>query len=130
MSAEEENAQLSPGRVRWLHKMKIKQMAELQPKMEKHRSSVASQCDIMTEKEELMEKLEAKRQKYMDLETKLKLREHQFPEILYHQKFQNDCQEIQRKVEEYEDISRKESSTETPAENGSPPKIFLFKFPA
>ena len=82
--------------------------------MENHRSRVADKCDILTENEKLMEDLEEKRQKYTDLEIKVKFKEHKVPEILYHQKFQNDCQEIQRKVEEYEDISRKiHNDTET-----------------
>ena len=107
MDEDDEYAQLSPGRVRCLHELKIKQVAQLQPKIDNHWKRVSKQDDIMAQIEELVKKQEEKRQKCQDLDTQLKFRKYHIPEIHDDQKFENEVQEIQCKVEEFEEMKRK-----------------------
>ena len=61
----------------------------------------------MTQIEELMKSWREEREKCQNLDTQLRFKEFQIPEIHDHQKFKNDRQEIHRKVEKFEEIKRK-----------------------
>ena len=105
MGKVEENAQLSPERIRCLHDMKIKHMALIRPEIETHWDRVDAQKDTMTQIEELIKRREE--QKCQDLDTQLKFKEFEVPEIHDHQKFKHVRQEIHHKLEKYEQIKRK-----------------------
>ena len=102
------SATLSDQKIRRRRRIIEKQMAELETKADEHRNRIVIYRNAMTEHTRLMEEQEAKRQILLQLETQIKTRKFEVPQIdEKRENLKNEHQNIQSKLEGYEDICRK-----------------------
>ena len=87
-----------------------RQLTNLNTSIDEHKKSVAEHKEIMNEHARLSDENKGKRQSFLQLD--IQTRKYQVPQVDDHQKLRNHRQEIQLIVEEYEDISRKYTTTE------------------
>ena len=100
-----EKQQISSEKIHRRIKRIERQLTNLNTSIDEHKKSVAEHKEIMNEHARLSDENKGKRQSF--LQWTIQMRKYQIPQVDDHQKLKNDRQEIQRKVEEYEDISRK-----------------------
>ena len=99
-----EKQQISSEKIRRRIKMIERQLTHLNTAIEEHKKKVDEQDEMMSEHARLNTLNKGKRRSFLQLDTQTRI--YQVP-LVDDQKLKSDREEIQRKVEEYEDISKK-----------------------
>ena len=99
-----EEQQISREKIRRRIKMIERQLTHLNTAIEEHKKKADKHDEMMSEHARLSALNKGKRRSFLQLDTQTSI--YQVP-LVDDQKLKSDRQEIQRKVEEYEDISKK-----------------------